>query len=85
MPPDAEELRRRTEEGKKNNELRELIESINYEIVEQTTFGNSSTTYKLGQKKAEFADAVLEYFSETDCKIKYDEVTTVLHISWEAT
>jgi len=83
MPPDAEELRRRTEEGKKNMEFKELMESINYDINEQTRFGLSSTVYTLGESKAEFADAVLDHFSESDVNIQFNEDTNKLHISWE--
>lgn len=83
MPPDAEELRRRTEEGKKNIEFFELMDSINYDINDQTRSGQSSTVYPLGESKAEFADAVIERFSETDIKIRFDKNTNKLHISWE--
>jgi hypothetical protein len=84
MPPDADELRRRTEEGKKNMEFKDLMDSINYDIVEQTRFGLSSTVYPLGENKAEFADAVLENFAESDVNIAYDEATHKLHISWQS-
>lgn len=83
MPPDAEELRRRTEEGKKNIEFFELMDSINYDINDQTRAGQSSTVYPLGESKAEFADAVIERFSESDIKIWFDKNTKKLHISWE--
>lgn len=83
MPPDADELRRRTEEGKKNMEFVELMESINYDIIDQTRSGQSSTVYPLGESKAEFADAVLERFSESEVDITFDENTNKLHISWE--
>lgn len=83
MPPDAEELRRRTEEGKKAMEFKDLMESINYDILEQTKFGLSSTVYTLGETKAEFAPAVLDYFDESDVSIQFNESTNKLHISWE--
>ncbi|PIB41823.1 hypothetical protein AOA59_24120 [Pseudomonas sp. 2822-15] len=83
MPPDAEELRRRTEEGKKNIEFRDLMDSINYDINDQTRSGQSSTVFVLGKNNAEFADAVLERFSESELSVEYDEDTTKLTISWE--
>lgn len=83
MPPDADELRRRTEEGKKNMEFRDLMDSINYDINDQTRAGLSSTVYPLSESKAEFADAIIEHFSESDVSISFDEDTNKLHISWE--
>lgn len=83
MPPDAEELRRRTEEGKKNIEFFELMDSINYDINDQTRSGQSSTVYSLGESKAEFADAVIERFSDSDINITFNKATKKLHISWE--
>jgi len=83
MPPDAEELRRRTEEGKKAMEFKDLVESVNYDILEQTKFGLSSTVYSLGEDKKDFAPDVLNYFSESEVSIRFNEDTKKLHISWK--
>ena len=83
--PDADFLREKTEAGKKNIDFKDLMDSIKYDIVDQTRAGQYSTTYKLKGENVEFADAVLHYFNESEstCDIRYDEEDTTLHISWE--
>ncbi|UST66002.1 hypothetical protein NF673_09695 [Pseudomonas moraviensis] len=83
MPPDADELRRRTEEGKKNMEFRDLMDSINYDINDQARAGLSSTVYTLSDSNSEFADAIIDHFSESDLSVRFDESTNTLHINWE--
>ncbi|CAI8796460.1 DUF1433 domain-containing protein [Pseudomonas jessenii] len=84
MPTDAEFLRQKTEEGKLNNDFRDLMESINYEIRQEAQAGNSSTTYRLKGDKVQFADAVLHYFRESDnpCDVDFDDGTGILSIDW---
>ncbi len=65
-------------------DFRDLIESINYDILEQTKFGLSSTVYPLGEKNSQFSEDVLEYFSESEVSIRYDSSTYKLHINWQA-
>jgi hypothetical protein len=84
--PDAEFLREKTKAGQKNIDFSDLMDSIKYDIADQTRAGQYSTTYKLKGENIEFADAVLHHFreGESTCDITYDEEETTLHISWEA-
>ncbi|WP_336334283.1 hypothetical protein [Pseudomonas putida] len=85
MTADAEFLREKSKQGQKNIEFRDLMDSIKYEINDQTRAGSYSTTYKLSDDKVEFADAVVEHFeqSEDPCEVTYDADESTLHISWE--
>ncbi|TXI05692.1 MAG: hypothetical protein E6Q70_09995 [Pseudomonas monteilii] len=85
MTADAEYLREKSEQGQKNIDFRELMDSIKYDIADQTRAGLYSTTYRLKGDNVEFADAIVEHFaqSEDPCVVTYDEDESTLHISWE--
>ncbi|MFK0309735.1 hypothetical protein ACIQUF_00685 [Pseudomonas sp. NPDC090233] len=85
MTADAEFLREKSKQGQKNAEFRDLMDSIKYEINDQTRAGSYSTTYTLSDDKVQFADAVVEHFAQSDdpCQVTYDADESTLHISWE--
>lgn len=85
MTADAEYLREKSKQGQKNIKFRELMDSIKYQINEETRAGSYSTTYVLNDDEVEFADAVVVHFEQSDdpCEVTYDAKKSKLHISWE--
>lgn len=84
MATDKEFLQKKTEEGKRNSDFRDVMESILYDINDQTKAGQYSTTYKLKGDDVEFADPIIENLTdgENPCDVKYNEDSGVLSISW---
>lgn len=79
----AEDLRERAEAGKKNSELRELLNSINREIRGQADNGYLETSYRLAESDIEFKDVVLEKLEE-HYKVEFDEAKRDIFISWKS-
>ncbi|NAT60117.1 hypothetical protein [Pseudomonas syringae] len=84
MATDKEFLQKKTEEGKRNSDFRDVMESILYEIHDQTQAGQYSTTYKLKGADVEFSDPIIQNLTdgENPCDVEFDEGTGVLSISW---
>ncbi|KTB54971.1 hypothetical protein AO067_20340 [Pseudomonas viridiflava ICMP 13104] len=87
MATDKEFLQKKTEEGKRNSEFRDIMESIRYDIHDQTKQGNYRTTYKLKGANLEFAEPIIENLKdgENPCDVEFNEDTGLLSISWSPT
>ncbi|NWD85558.1 hypothetical protein [Pseudomonas sp. K5002] len=79
----AEDLRERAEAGKKNAELRELLNSINSEIKGQADNGHLEASYRLAESDIEFKDVVLEKLEE-HYAVEFDEAKRDIFISWKS-
>lgn len=77
----ADDLRARTENGKKNAELRDLLDSISLEIRNQADDGQSTASYRLSPSTIEFKDIVIERLEE-HYTVEFDEAKRDIFISW---
>jgi hypothetical protein len=79
---DAEGAREATEQGKRNMRLKDLMESIMYELNECQKFGQSNTRYKLSDEDiTEFKDVILERLEERGYSVDFQHPYLV--VSWE--
>ena len=83
----ADAPRARAEQGRKNAEFRDFMDSIRLDMKDQADLGGNKTTYKVSKSYREFVDAAVERLSEEDYKVTVvdpDAERPVLHISWDA-
>ncbi|WP_454804901.1 hypothetical protein [Paraburkholderia fungorum] len=83
---DADDSRARAEQGRKNAEFRDLMDSIRLDIKDQADAGANKTTYKVSKSSREFIDAAVERLTDDEYNVKVTDANgerPVLHISWE--
>lgn len=79
---DAEGAREATEQGKRNMRLKELMDSIMYDLNDCQKFGQSVTRYKLSDEEiTEFKDSILEWLEDRGYSVDFQH--PYLKISWE--
>lgn len=78
---DDDELRNRTEQGKRNMEFKDFMDSLTYEINSATQAGQFEATYSIRNVDPEFVDIAIERLEEN---LTVTRDGNLLRISWEA-
>lgn len=80
---DPEDARQASENGKKNQEFRELLDCVRIDMRDAQFVGSTSSTSKFNtDNTAEFGAAIVDYFQEQGFESSLDEDGRI-HISWE--
>lgn len=80
----SDEARERSAQGKRDQEFRELMQSVGLEINEARRYRHSSVTYKIGRDDDEFVEPLLNWLNDgDDLSATYEESTRRLLISIE--
>lgn len=82
---DADEMRRRSDEGKRAMAFKELVDSVIYECNESSKFGNTDASYRLSEADLEFREELIKYLKARDFTVTGGAKPNNLNISWTAT
>ncbi|SOS34694.1 hypothetical protein CFBP6411_03337 [Pseudomonas syringae group genomosp. 3] len=77
---DAEDTRSRAEQGKKNEQFRDLYMGVKMEIADDADNGSVKSTVRIGKGDLEFIDALTERLEGEGRSVKWDEDNRRLHI-----
>lgn len=77
---DAEDTRSRAEQGKKNEQFRDLFMGVKMEIADDANAGSVKSTIRIGTSDVEFIDALTARLEDEGRVVTYDEDSRRLHI-----
>lgn len=77
---DAEDTRSRAEQGKKNEQFRDLFMGVKMEIADDANAGSVKSTIRIGTSDVEFVDALTARLEDEGRVVTYDEDSRRLHI-----
>ncbi|WP_434676235.1 hypothetical protein THH46_16050 [Pseudomonas sp. NA13] len=77
---DAEDTRARAEQGKKNEQFRDLFMSVKMEIADDARSGSLKTIVRLSSSDVEFVEVLTERLEDEGRKVRYEEDSRKLHI-----
>lgn len=77
---DAEDTRARAEQGKKDEQFRDLFMGVKMDIADDARCGSVKTTVRIGTSDVEFVDALTERLEAEGRAVRYEEDGRRLHI-----
>ncbi|WP_421549105.1 hypothetical protein [Pseudomonas sp. QD4] len=77
---DAEDTRARAEQGKKNEQFRDLFMGVKMEIADDAKSGSLNTIVRIGTSDVEFVEVLTERLEDEGRKVRFEEDSRKLYI-----